>query len=70
MNSAHHMLTYACEKPGRDKLFWFVFLLSLLVLRLVYFHRTDGSTCEGEQIIIHGWARNAPAMTLPEGFSI
>ncbi|UJR29117.1 hypothetical protein I4U23_010331 [Adineta vaga] len=55
MNSAHHMLTYACEKPGSKKQFW-----------------TGGATCDGEQMIIHGWARNAPAMKLPEdvGFAV
>ncbi len=26
MNSAHHMLTYACEKPGSSEPFWFVSL--------------------------------------------
>jgi hypothetical protein len=24
MNSAHHMLTYACTTPGRNEPFWFV----------------------------------------------
>ena len=24
MDSAHHMLTYACDTPGSDKPFWFV----------------------------------------------
>ncbi|CAF0855130.1 unnamed protein product [Adineta ricciae] len=49
MNTAHHMLTYACEKPGRNKPYW-----------------TEGATCKGEEIIIHGWGRNAPALKLPE----
>ncbi|CAF1192501.1 unnamed protein product [Adineta steineri] len=55
MNSVHHMLTYACAKPGTNKQFW-----------------TAGATCDGEQMIIHGWARNAPALTLPEdvGFAV
>ena len=30
--------------------------------------RTAGSSCGGgQQMIIHGWGRNAPALTLPEG---
>ncbi|CAF4235914.1 unnamed protein product, partial [Rotaria magnacalcarata] len=31
-----------------------------------------GTTCFGEQMIIHGWARNAPSLTLPEnvGFHV
>ncbi|CAF1507834.1 unnamed protein product [Rotaria sp. Silwood1] len=53
MNSAHHMLTYACSQPGSDKPFW-----------------TGGGPCNSEQMIIHGWGRNAPPMTLPKDVGI
>jgi hypothetical protein len=56
MNAAHHMLTFACANPGSNKQIW-----------------TSGQACTGnEQVIIHGWARNAPSMTLPDdvGFPI
>ncbi|CAF4387663.1 unnamed protein product [Rotaria socialis] len=55
MNSAHHMLTYACAEPGSGDKFW-----------------KGGPTCIGQQMIIHGWARNAPPLTLPEnvGFHV
>lgn len=36
----------------------------------MYLCRTSGQACNGnEQLIIHGWARNAPSMTLPDGLS-
>ncbi|CAF3800134.1 unnamed protein product [Rotaria sordida] len=53
MNSAHHMLSYACSEPGSDKPFW-----------------TGYGPCSGQQMIIHGWARNAPSFTLPEDVGI
>ncbi|CAF4931453.1 unnamed protein product, partial [Rotaria sp. Silwood1] len=56
MNAAHHMLTFACANPGSNKQIW-----------------TSGQACNGdEQLIIHGWARNAPSMTLPDdvGFPV
>jgi len=69
MNSAHHMLTYACGRPGSDKPFWFVFHFFLLeILKFIYLCRTGGMSCGSNGMIIHGWARNAPALTLPEGF--
>ncbi|CAF2813402.1 unnamed protein product [Rotaria sp. Silwood2] len=53
MNSAHHMLSYACSQPSTDKPFW-----------------TGMGPCNGIQTIIHGWARNAPALTLPKDVGI
>ncbi|CAF1152901.1 unnamed protein product [Rotaria sordida] len=56
MNAAHHMLTFACANPGSNKQIW-----------------TTGQACNGnEQLIIHGWARNAPSMTFPDdvGFPV
>ncbi|UJR10829.1 hypothetical protein I4U23_015016 [Adineta vaga] len=52
---AHHMLTYACLRPGSDKPFWI-----------------QGGSCQGEQMIIHGWGLNAPPLKLPEdvGFPV
>lgn len=69
MNAAHHMLTFACANPGSNKQIWLVILFYLkffFVLKFIY--RTSGQACSGhEQLIIHGWARNAPSMTLPDG---
>jgi hypothetical protein len=67
MNAAHHMLTFACAKPGSNKQIWFVDVFSIKFI-LNYLYRTSGQACNGnEQLIIHGWARNAPSMTLPDG---
>jgi peptidylglycine monooxygenase len=56
MNAAHHMLTHACTTAGSDQQTWL-----------------SGQACGGgEQVIIHGWARNAPSMILPDdvGFPV
>lgn len=56
MNAAHHMLTFACANPGSTRTTWI-----------------SGQACNGnEQLIIHGWARNAPSMALPDdvGFPV
>lgn len=56
MNSAHHMLTFACANPGSNKQVWI-----------------SGQACSStEQLIIHGWARNAPSVILPDdvGFPV
>jgi hypothetical protein len=69
MNAAHHMLTFACANPGSNKQIWFVLLL--LFQKIFYdkfISRISGQACTGnDQVIIHGWARNAPSMTLPDG---
>ncbi len=70
MNSAHHMITYACGNPASQSPFWFVTLLFFEIIDNDFLCRSGGAPCFGEQIIIHGWARNAPALTLPEGFLI
>lgn len=73
MNSAHHMLTFACANPGSNKQLWLVFFLHEVFRSLIFefFSRTSGQACNGnEQVIIHGWARNAPSMTLPDGWLI
>jgi peptidylglycine monooxygenase len=55
MNSAHHMLTYACGGPASKEPSW-----------------VGAGPCTIAQMIIHGWARNAPALNLPEdvGFAV
>ena len=43
---------------------------SFLCVTIEVVRRTSGQACNGnEQLIIHGWARNAPSMNLPEGQS-
>lgn len=45
--------------------FSFVRMNFFLIISIL---RTGGSPCGGgQQIIIHGWARNAPALSLPDG---
>ncbi len=73
MNAAHHMLTFACAKPGSNKRFWLVLFFVYLYnsYRTMSINRTTGQACTGsEQLIIHGWARNAPSLTLPDGLLI
>jgi hypothetical protein len=68
MNAAHHMLTFACANPGSNKQIWFVCLFLPILFYQLNSSRTSGQACNGnEQLIIHGWARNAPSMTLPDG---
>jgi hypothetical protein len=68
MNAAHHMLTFACANPGSNKQIWLVILFKVFFFSFKFIYRTSGQACSGnEQLIIHGWARNAPSMTLPDG---
>ena len=75
MNAAHHMLTFACATPGSNRETWFALINLYLcfnreIFTKFYCFRISGQACDGnEQLIIHGWARNAPSMTLPEGIS-
>lgn len=73
MNAAHHMLTFACANPGSNKQVWLVYFSCYSCLKFIFIpkYRTSGQACSGnEQLIIHGWARNAPSMTLPDGLFI
>lgn len=60
------MLTYACRSTPTEKESWFVSLMEIF-FKFIEFFRTGGAPCSSDQMIIHGWARNAPPLNLPEG---
>lgn len=72
MNAAHHMLTFACASPGSNKQVWLVEKCHLANKKKTFNSlRASGQACGStEQLIIHGWARNAPSVSLPDGLFI
>lgn len=67
MHTAHHILIYGCSLPGRwerdtPRLVWDCG-------EMVGVHRgfISGSTCSSGSQIIYAWAKDAPALKLPEG---
>jgi len=63
MHTAHHMLMYGCERPGSEEDVW----------NCGEMHTSDdlsyssAPVCADGSQIIYAWARDAPALTLPEG---
>ena len=67
MHTAHHILIYGCEIPGqweRDtpRLVWDCGEMG--GHQSVYLR---GPTCSAGSQIIYAWAKDAPALKLPEG---
>jgi len=63
-HTAHHMLIYGCEEPGTQEELWNCGEMMSKPDGLEHYHpckEAKGST------IIYGWAKDAPALELPDG---
>lgn len=65
MNVAHHMLMYGCEYPGSTQPVWNCGEMA----KKENDEEETASPCRpgGQSQIIYAWARDAPALRLPEG---
>ncbi|XP_032457663.1 peptidylglycine alpha-hydroxylating monooxygenase isoform X3 [Nasonia vitripennis] len=63
MDTAHHIILYGCSKPGSSKPLWNCGEMSYSSDTSM----TIASPCEDDSEIIYAWARDAPALILPDG---
>lgn len=63
MDTAHHIMLYGCASPGSDKSMWNCGEMASMGDKSM----ATASPCQDESEIIYAWARNAPALNLPEG---
>ena len=62
MGTAHHMLLFGCKEPGQREP---LFSCGEMGIRLA--GTKQAPPCASGQEIIYAWARNAPALSLPQG---
>ncbi|CAD6219995.1 GSCOCG00011539001-RA-CDS [Cotesia congregata] len=66
MNVAHHILIYGCKAPGTAKAVWNCGEMAAKSNNNNDQYRQASPCSEGSEIL-YAWARDAPALTLPEG---
>lgn len=63
MNVAHHMLLYGCTTPGSTEEVWDCGEMATVRQRGL----KRASPCSKGSQVIYAWARDAPALNLPDG---